>query len=95
MGERFAISSGGHDYECQSTTTRALLSIKLFKRIELDIENETMTLQAGVLWREVYSVIENTGYFIEGGLCPTVGVSGFTLGGGFNWFMSRYFGTAA
>ena len=69
--------------------------MKLFKRIELDIENETMTLQAGVLWREVYSVIENTGYFIEGGLCPTVGVSGFTLGGGFNWFMSRYFGTAA
>lgn len=29
-----------------------------------------------------------------GGLCPTVGVAGFTLGGGFNWMLSRYYGIA-
>ena len=34
--EEFVISSGGHDYECQSATKHALLSTKLFKGVKLD-----------------------------------------------------------
>ena len=71
------------------------MSTKLLKKISLDLASRTISLQAGVLWGEVYAKLENTGFLAIGGLCPTVSVSGFTLGGGFNWFLSRFYGTAA
>lgn len=94
-GERFSIMSGGHDSECQSTTKHVLLTNKLLKKVTVDTQSRTIAVQAGARWKEVYAKLNNTGYLVVGGSCPTVGVSGFTLGGGFNWFLSRYYGIAA
>ena len=94
-GETFSIISGGHDLECQSTTRHVLVSNKLLKKVTVDTNNKTITIQAGAIWKEVYHKLNNTGYLVIGGLCPTVSVSGFTLGGGFNWDLSRFYGIAA
>lgn len=52
-------------------------------------------MQAGVRWMDVYKALDDTGYEVIGGMCPTVGVAGFTLGGGFHWRLSHFWGSAA
>jgi FAD/FMN-containing dehydrogenase len=44
-------------------------------------------MESGAKNSEVYDLIGSNGYAFPGGTCPTVGVSGFTLGGG--WGFSR------
>lgn len=41
-------------------------------------------LGAGARWSDVYSSFHASGkeWVVTGGLCPTVGVAGFTMGGG-------------
>jgi FAD/FMN-containing dehydrogenase len=58
-------------------------------------KDQTITLQAGVLWEQAYRTLKGNHEqdIIIGGQCPTVGVSGFTLGGGLSPF-SRSYGLA-
>ena len=48
----------------------------------------------GVRWLEAYQALQPHRRYVQGGGCTSVGVTGFTLGGGFGSF-SRRFGTAA
>jgi FAD/FMN-containing dehydrogenase len=43
-----------------------------------------VTVQAGARWRDVYAAFRESGqeWVVCGGLCPSVGVASFTLGGG-------------
>lgn len=52
-----------------------------------------MTVQGGALWGHVYRALVDDmgGFVVNGGRCPSVGVSGFLLGGGIGPF-SRSFG---
>lgn len=54
-----------------------------------------MTIQGGALWGNVYRTLvdEGEGIMVNGGRCPSVGVSGFMLGGGIGPF-SRSYGMA-
>lgn len=54
-----------------------------------------MTIQGGALWGNVYRTLvdEGEGLLVNGGRCPSVGVSGFILGGGIGPF-SRSYGMA-
>ena len=53
-----------------------------------------ISLGAGARWLEAYQALQPHGRYVQGGGCTSVGVTGFTLGGGFGTF-SRRFGTAA
>eukprot|EP00457_Paulinella_chromatophora_P006214 gb/GEZN01006232.1/.p1 GENE.gb/GEZN01006232.1/~~gb/GEZN01006232.1/.p1 ORF type:complete len:538 (+),score=74.54 gb/GEZN01006232.1/:172-1614(+) len=61
---------------------------------EGDVEPR-ITMGAGVRWQDAYEMLDGTGYAVMGGTCPSVGVVGFTLGGGFNHYLSRHWGTGA
>ena len=54
-----------------------------------------MTMQGGALWGHVYRTLVDDmgGFVVNGGRCPSVGVSGFILGGGIGPF-SRSYGMA-
>lgn len=67
----------------------------MLKRISIDEERGVAILQAGVRWGDVYDILDAKGYDIPGGQCPAVGVAGYTLGTGFNWLLSRFYGSAA
>ncbi|CAF0802944.1 unnamed protein product [Adineta steineri] len=54
-----------------------------------------VTMEAGVLWSDIYKVLNGSEHIIVGGLCPTVGVVGFTVGGGYNAMYSRSYGYAS
>ncbi|KAM5349771.1 hypothetical protein ACJ41O_006276 [Fusarium nematophilum] len=50
-----------------------------------------VTMEGGLLWRDVYyKHLQDKRNIIIGGQCPTVGVSGFTLGGGLSPFSHSY-----
>ncbi|KAI0393662.1 hypothetical protein F5Y17DRAFT_431308 [Xylariaceae sp. FL0594] len=84
------IKNGGHSYAGFSTTDNGiLLDLGNMKRVVLDMDSKLVTLQGGALWGNAYKALVNgrhDGFMINGGRCPTVGVSGFTLGGGLGPF---------
>lgn len=62
--------------------------------VQLDIISRTVSIDAGCQWGRVYETLVNgkhNRFIINGGRCPTVGVSGFILGGGLSPF-TRSFG---
>eukprot|EP01053_Blabericola_migrator_P010740 Blabericola_migrator_1__10739@NODE_614_length_7277_cov_53_523024_g447_i0_p3_GENE_NODE_614_length_7277_cov_53_523024_g447_i0NODE_614_length_7277_cov_53_523024_g447_i0_p3_ORF_typecomplete_len497_score89_16FAD_binding_4/PF01565_23/6_1e31BBE/PF08031_12/2_3e11Cytokinbind/PF09265_10/0_024ALO/PF04030_14/0_14_NODE_614_length_7277_cov_53_523024_g447_i0371527 len=89
--------SGGHSYEGLGTGGRngaIVVNLREFKN--LTIHNETQIpevdvgpgMRIGNLYLQLY---ENGGLWFPPGLCPTLGVAGFLLGGGIG-FWSRFWG---
>lgn len=86
------IRGGGHNYEGYSTGNDVLdIDLSEMKEIKIDEDSHTITLQSGVNNKDIYEAVSIYGYPFPGGTCPTVGVCGYTLGGG--WGLScRYLG---
>jgi hypothetical protein len=89
------IMGGRHSYGGYCSHQGVVLDSALLKRLEINWQEETITMQAGVIWDEVYQALNGSEYVAIGGFCPTVGVVGFTLGGGYNPMYSRSFGLAS
>ena len=93
----FAVKCGGHSPIGKSTidgSSNGAFVIYLSKMKAVKVMGESeLKVQAGARWEDVYDVIKETDYLIVGGVCPSVGVAGFTLGGGFS-FISRKYGLA-
>ncbi|OAL39939.1 hypothetical protein AYO20_00852 [Fonsecaea nubica] len=96
------IKNGGHSYAGGSTTNIGILmELGLMNDVILDMTPgaETATVKGGALWFNVYKKLTSKrvdgkhldGWVVNGGRCPTVGVSGFMLGGGLSPF-TRSFG---
>lgn len=89
------IKNGGHSYAGGSTTnTGILMELGLMNEVNLDEKSKTVTVKGGALWFHVYKKLVSKhldGFIVNGGRCPTVGVSGFILGGGLSPF-TRSFG---
>ena len=91
----FTMKSGGHSSAGYSTingSTNGAFTIYLSKmNTTLPVSETSVKVQAGARWENVYKFVSKTDYLIVGGICPSVGVSGYTLGGGMSW-LSRKFG---
>ncbi|KAK1254084.1 hypothetical protein MKX08_008079 [Trichoderma sp. CBMAI-0020] len=94
-GIPITIKNGGHSYAGASTAEKGIsLDLSRMNNVKLANDSKIMTLQGGALWGHAYKEFVNkklNQYFINGGRCPTVGVSGFMLGGGLSPF-TRSFG---
>lgn len=90
----FRIRSGRHHYEGYSSGNDvAVIDIRKINNIEFNEKEKTVTIGGGVRNEEIYEKLCTLGYPFPGGGCPTVGVSGLILGGGWG-YSSRYFGLA-
>ena len=89
------LMGGRHSYAGYSSHRGVVLDSALMKNITVNWQEETITVQSGVIWSEVYQALKGSEYVVIGGLCPTVGVVGFTLGGGYNSMYTRPFGLAS
>lgn len=91
------IRCGGHSYAGFSTAlekNNILMDLRKMNRVRLDVKADTITMDAGCQWGEVYRTLVNgdhRGFIINGGRCPYVGVGGFILGAGLGPF-TRTFG---
>ncbi|KAH6603674.1 fad-binding domain-containing [Trichoderma cornu-damae] len=94
-GIPITIKNGGHSYAGASTAEKGIsLDLARMNGVKLDTKSELISLQGGALWGNAYKELVNqkiNRYVINGGRCPTVGVSGFILGGGLSPF-TRSFG---
>lgn len=77
-GTPVSIRSGGHSYAGWSSGDgRLVLDVSSLSRVE-----RNGTIGAGAKLIDVYQGLARSGLTIPGGSCPTVGISGLTLGGG-------------
>ncbi|WP_338780646.1 FAD-binding oxidoreductase [Streptomyces sp. DG1A-41] len=87
---RVAIRNGGHSYAGWSSGDgRLIIDISKLNRVRAS--GNTAVIGAGAKLIDVYRALTAKGMTIPAGSCPTVGVSGLTLGGG-HGVVSRAYG---
>jgi FAD/FMN-containing dehydrogenase len=75
--------SGRHNYEGLSVVDAGIvIDVSEMKQVEVDHKRGTATVQTGLRDFALYETLGAEGLVVPGGLCPTTGVAGLTLGGG-------------
>jgi FAD/FMN-containing dehydrogenase len=87
----FAARSGGHSYGGYSTSRGLVISLAPMRSVRVDRRQLTITAGAGARNRDLYAGLQDSGVAVPSGRCPSVGISGLLLGGGFG-FSSRHLG---
>lgn len=88
----FRVRDGGHSYEAFSLVTGGLIiDVSELCYIQINKKYGTARIGAGCRLMEVYETLWQEGLTIPAGTCPTVGISGFTLGGGYG-LLARHMG---
>ncbi|WFB08714.1 FAD-binding oxidoreductase [Streptomyces sp. LX-29] len=92
-GTRVSIRNGGHSYAGWSSGNgRLVIDVSLLSSVRTT--SGGATIGAGAKLIDVYTRLGAHGVTIPAGSCPTVGVSGLTLGGG-HGVVSRAYGLTA
>ncbi|MFO1443862.1 FAD-binding oxidoreductase [Bacillus sp. Bva_UNVM-123] len=88
----FRVRSGGHSYEAFSLVDDGLIiDVSGLIKLQINKENGTAQIGAGFRLLPLYEALWNQRVTIPFGTCPTIGVSGITLGGGYG-LLSRLLG---
>ena len=85
-----AARSGGHSYAGYSNQDKALI-VDLAPMSGVDVNGNSAVIGAGTKLIDVYAGLDAQGRCLPAGSCPTVGISGLTLGGGIG-VLTRKFG---
>ncbi|MGY4710488.1 FAD-binding oxidoreductase [Mycolicibacterium sp. CBM1] len=85
-GLQIGIRSGGHSWVGNAVRDGGLLlDLSHLKAVEVDLEAGTATVEAGVRVDELSAALAAHGMYFPFGHCPSVGVTGFVLGGGYGF----------
>ncbi len=90
-GTPFAVRSGGHSYAGFSTSPGLVINVRSLQGAQVNPAEGTVTVAAGVNNADFADAVDPYGVYVPGGRCPTVGLSGLTLGGGWG-FSCRHLG---
>ena len=86
-----AVRAGGHSRlgfgMCDGGV---VIDLSAMKRVEVDSGKRLAHVEAGALVRDLDTATQRFGLATTSGGCPTVGVAGFTLGGGEGRLMEKY-----
>ncbi len=86
-----AVRAGGHSRlgfgMCDGGV---VIDLSAMKRVEVDPSKRVARAEAGALVRDLDTATQHFGLATTSGGCPTVGVAGFTLGGGEGRLMEKY-----
>ena len=84
----FAARSGGHGYAGWSGSAGLVIDVSDMKTVA--VSGSTATAGAGTRLIDFYNGLAARSRAVPGGVCPTVGLAGFTLGGGVGVFARAY-----
>lgn len=85
------VRSGGHDHEgeCSGTDT-ILIDLSRMNTVEVDRESGVATIGPGNRFERLTTLLAEQQVMIPHGTCATVGIAGFTFGGGWGpWTRSK------
>jgi len=86
-----AVRGGGHDPLGHSVCDRGMVvDCSLMNGISVDSKGQVARVGAGAKVYEFDEAAQGLGLATSLGECPSVGVSGLTLGGGMGWLMCKY-----
>ncbi|KAH9897446.1 6-hydroxy-D-nicotine oxidase [Xylariomycetidae sp. FL2044] len=87
----WAVRSGGHTAwgPAADIHNGVTIDLGLMNKTTYDLDSKIASFGAGSLWQDVYGSLEAYGVTVPGGRTATVGVGGFTLGGGNNFFSGK------
>jgi FAD/FMN-containing dehydrogenase len=88
------VKTTGHQV-IDSATEAVVIATHRMNDVTIDVAERTARVGAGVLWSEVVEAAAKVGLAPLNGSNPTVGVSGYTLGGGLSPTLGRSKGYAA
>ena len=91
-GCRFAVKGGGHAREKDDSNSVGGVTIDLqqMQSVEISSDRNKVSLGAGHTLVSAYTALEKEGLTFIGGRAASVGIAGFTLGGGFSNVSPRY-----
>lgn len=84
-----AARSGGHSYAGYSTPPNGLV-LDLRPMAAVQVDGDRAVIGAGARLMDVYSTLASAGRALPAGSCPSVGISGLTLGGGIGVTARKY-----
>jgi FAD/FMN-containing dehydrogenase len=92
---RLVPRAGGHSYLGYSTARGALqVDLRRMDGLRVDRDSHTAVVGPGARLMQVYAGLASHGFTIPAGSCPTVGLAGLALGGGYG-LASRKLGLTA
>jgi FAD/FMN-containing dehydrogenase len=89
----FAVRSGGHSFEGYCNSPEVVVDLRELDSVAFDRGTGTVTLGPGATIGKVQATLKSEGVAFVAGTCPTVGVAGHAMGGGYG-LLSRAYGLA-
>ena len=89
----FVVRCGGHSYEGFSCSSGTVVDISSLKSVTFDRPSMTVTVGAGASIDDIQTALRGKGVAFVSGTCPTVGISGHVMGGGYG-LLARAYGLA-
>jgi FAD/FMN-containing dehydrogenase len=89
-----SVRSGRHSYEGFSLGDGIVIDVAELSHVEVDVDNRLGIVGSGMTLGPLYDALWEHGLTVPGGDCPTVGIAGLTLGGGFG-MIARALGLTA
>lgn len=83
-----AVQSTGHAGPAPSDAV--LLKMSLLGSVLVDSDRQVARVGAGARWSDVVAAADPFGLVPLSGAAPSVGVAGYTMGGGLSWLSRRY-----
>lgn len=88
---QICLRAGGHSTAGYSVLDgRVLIDVSRIKGIFVDPDGMTSTVGAGVTWGEYNQELNAYGLHNPGGSCDSVGMAGYTMGGGYGYTSMRW-----
>ena len=78
-----SVRSGGHCYGGWSTGPGLVIDVSPMNRVSVDTAKGLVTVGSGTRLIDLYAALAPHNVAVPGGSCPSVGIAGLTLGGGF------------
>jgi FAD/FMN-containing dehydrogenase len=89
----FALRSGGHCFEGLSQSSSVVIDTRMLDQVAIDAATKTAVVGSGASLGSVYLKAGALGFALSAGSCPTIGVCGHVLGGGYG-YLARPLGLA-
>lgn len=89
---QFAVKSGGHATFVGGSNINGGVTIDLvnLNSLHLSADKKTTSIGSGNLWVDVYKYLDPQNLTAIGGRVADIGTGGLTLGGGINFFSTKY-----